>query len=637
MCAVDQFSRLFEPGSIGTMQIGNRIIMAPMATNYAGDDGQATDLMIDHYEQRAKGGVGLIITEGICPDFPRGKGWKNEAGFDDDKYIPGYKLLAEAVHRHGAKIAMQLHHAGRLAHKSFTGIQPVAPSPIQASPDDDMPRELTVDEINDLVKRFALAASRARQCGFDGVEIHGAHGYLICQFISRLSNKRTDEYGGTLPGRARFLLEVIRAAREAVGSDFPLWCRINTEEMGPESISVEELQSVAKMAVTAGCDAISVSVYGLSMFSDQAGALVPFAAAVKKEVSVPVITVGALTPEAGDRVLSEGKADFIAMARALLCDPALPNKLRRDQSDEIVPCIRCLKCLATLMQGEHTQCSVNATLGRGYKYPLPPAPQRKQVLIAGGGPTGMEAARVAALRGHDVTLYDSGGSLGGQLLLGSVPPHKEQLESFRLYLAGQMRKLKVKIEKKRVTAWLVDKVKPDAVVVATGIGSPVMPRIPGLDKLNPVFAADILSGENQAGERVAVIGGGLVGCETALFLAEKGRKVTVIEILPQVMTGLPFLRQMKMIVSLHQQGITLMTGTTCTEALADGLSVCGKDGKSQVIAADTVVIATGSTPDSSLYDSLKGKIAPLYLVGDAVKPRSVYEAVKEGFKAGLEI
>ncbi len=356
MAKPGKFSKLFEPGTIGNMKIRNRIVMPPMATNYAGDDGRVTELMISHYEQRAGGGVGLIITEGICPDFPRGKGWKNEAGIDDDKYMPGFKHLANAVHAQGAKIAMQIHHAGRQASSSFTGVQPVAPSAIPASPGGEVPRELTLDEINDLVNRFALAAGRARDCGFDGVEIHGAHGYLVNQFISRVSNKRTDSYGGDLAGRARFLMEIIGAVRSKVGSGYPVWCRINTEELGPESITIDELQSVARMAVKAGCDAIHVSLFGANTFVDDAGALVPFAEAVKKEVSVPVIAVGFLTPEVANTVVANRRADFVAMGRQLLCDAQLPNKLQQGNLDDITPCIRCLKCTYSLFKGK--ECSV---------------------------------------------------------------------------------------------------------------------------------------------------------------------------------------------------------------------------------------------------------------------------------------
>jgi 2,4-dienoyl-CoA reductase-like NADH-dependent reductase (Old Yellow Enzyme family)/thioredoxin reductase len=635
MAKPGKFSKLFEPGTIGNMKIRNRIVMPPMATNYAGDDGRVSELMISHYEQRAGGGVGLIITEGICPDFPRGKGWKNEAGIDDDKYMPGFKHLASAVHVQGAKIAMQIHHAGRQANSSFTGVQPVAPSAIPASPGGEVPRELTLDEINDLVNRFALAAGRARDCGFDGVEIHGAHGYLVNQFISRVSNKRTDSYGGDLAGRARFLMEIISAVRGKVGSGYPVWCRINTEELGPESITMDELQSVARMAVKAGCDAIHVSLYGANTFVDDAGALAPFAEAVKKEVSVPVIAVGFLTPEVANTVIANRRADFVAMGRQLLCDAQLPNKLQQGNLDDITPCIRCLKCTFTLFKGKSVQCSVNPTVGREYRYPLSRASSAKKVLVAGGGPAGMEAARIAALRGHKVTLYDANVRLGGQLLVGSVPPHKEQIGKFMDYLADQMSQLKVKVEQKALTEELVQKLKPDAVIVATGIALPVVPPIAGMDKISPVFAVDVITGVAQTGEKVAVIGGGEVGCETAELLADRGKKVTVIEMLPQALASSVPLRKAKLLGRLRQKGVVIMANTTCEDVSPEGLNVRGKDGQRQAVPADTIVIATGSKPDKSLYDALQGKVTGLYLVGDAVAPRSILEAVEEGFKAGV--
>ncbi len=635
-----KFSKLFEPGSIGSMKIRNRIVMSPMATNYADNDGKVTDLMIDHYEQRARGGVGLIITEVICPDFPRGKTIINEAGIDDDKYIPGYRRLTEAVHKHGARIAIQLHHAGREAQQSVTGLQPVAPSPILSpSPTGhrDMPRELTADEIHGLVNQFAEAAARAKECGFDGVEIHAAHSYLVNQFISLISNKRTDAYGGDLANRARFLLEIIAAIRSKVGTDFPLWCRINTEELGPGSITLEELQSVAQMAVKAGCDAINVSIYGLRVLPDEAGALVPFAEALKKATDVPVITVGFLTPEVGEKVLAEGRADFIAMGRELLCDAELPNKAQQGRFDEITPCIQCQKCLDRVTKDQNLQCSVNATLGRGYKYPLQQASKSKKIIVAGGGPSGMEAARVAALRGHKVTLYDAGVKPGGQLLIAGIPPHKEQIKKFMDYLTNQVRKLNVKIERKLVTADLVRKLKPDAVIVATGIEAPSVPQIPGLEKIKSVFAGEVLSGRSQTGDKVVIIGGGQVGCETAEFLIEKGKKVTIVEVLPQVMTNVATLRMMNMLMRMYGEQITMLTNTICEEVSAEGVKVCSKDGQRQTIPADTVVIATGSKPDKKLYEALQGSSVELYLIGDAVQPRSVFEAIEEGFKAGMDV
>jgi 2,4-dienoyl-CoA reductase-like NADH-dependent reductase (Old Yellow Enzyme family)/thioredoxin reductase len=636
MAKQDKFSALFEPGTIGNMKIRNRIVMPAMATNYADHEGHVTELMIEHYEQRAMGGVGLIITEGMCPDFPRGKGWSDEAGIDNDKYMPGLKRLANAVHAQGAKLAMQIHHAGREAKSSFTGVQPIAPSVITPSKA-EVPHELTQAEIAELVSKFAMAASRAKDCGFDGVEIHGAHGYLINQFISRFANKRTDNYGGDLANRARFLIDILTAVRSKVGNNFPVWCRINTDELGPESTTVDELQSIARMAVKASCDAINVSINGGNTFTDEAGILIPFAEAVKKEVSVPVIAVGFLTPEIANGAVAAGKADFVAMGRQLLCDAELANKLQNGRLGDITPCIRCLKCTYNLFSGNKVQCSVNATLGRGFKYPLPKGPIAKKVLIAGGGPAGMEAARVAALRGHTVTLYDAGAKLGGQLLTGSIPPHKEQILKFMDYLSGQISKSKISVEHRPLTAELVQKLGPEAVIVATGVALPVAPQIAGIDKIKPVFAVDVITGASLTGEKVVIIGGGQVGCETADLLGAKGVKVTIVEILPQVVGNSVPLRRARLVARLRQQGVVIMTATTCEEVSPEGMKVCGKDGQSQMIPADTVIIATGSKPDKSLYDALQGKVKELYVIGDAAEPRSIYEAIEDGFKAGLAV
>ncbi len=629
------YSKLLEPGSIGTLKIRNRIVMPPMATNFADADGKVTDRMIAHYEQRTRGGVGLIIVEGTCPDFPVGKGWPREAAIDRDECIPGFHTLVEAAHKHGAKIALQIHHGGREAQRSFTGLQPVAPSAIPSSRESDMPRELSVDEIAELVNRFAQAVARARECGFNGVEIHAAHGYLVHQFISQRSNRRTDAYGGSLENRTRFLREIIGAIRGKVGADYPLWCRINAEELGPGSISPEELINVAQMAEKAGCNALHVSVFGLRTITDVAGELLPYAEAVKKAVSIPVIAVGFMSPEIGNQALLEGKADFVSMGRRLLCDADLPEKLKQGRPGDIVPCIQCLQCQNGVANNEGIVCSVNATLGTTITYPLSKASNKKKVLVAGGGPAGMEAARVAALRGHDVTLFDKSEWLGGQLRLAVLPPDKQQIGYFADYLRAQLPKLGVNVENKALTPEIVQKVKPDAVIVATGTASPIIPDIPGLDKVQAVTAADVLTGKSKAGQRVAVIGGGLVGCETAEFLAVQGKQVTIIEILPRILNRIPSLAQTKKFVAITSRGIKIMTKTTCEKVSEEGVTVCLPDSSNKTVPADTVVIATGSKPDRSLYDALQGRVGKLVLIGDAVEPRTVYEAVSEGFKAGI--
>jgi 2,4-dienoyl-CoA reductase-like NADH-dependent reductase (Old Yellow Enzyme family)/thioredoxin reductase len=639
----DEFSKLFEPGYIGRMKIKNRIVMPPMATNYATEDGHVTDLMIHHYEQRAKGGVGLIVVEGTGIDYPGCKGWINEAGIDDDKYIPGLKRLVDAVHREDAKVALQLHHGGREAKQKVAGQQPVAPSPIPA-PGGDAPRELTAAEIETLVDKFAQAAARAKECGFDGVEIHGAHGYLLAEFISSASNKRQDQYGGELANRARFLLEVIRAIRSAVGDDFPVWCRLNGEERGVEGgVTLEETKKVAQMAQDAGCDALHISTYGYGgqatvTFPDKPGGLLPLAEGVKGVVSIPVIAVGSMTPEVAEKALEEGRVDFIAMGRELLCDAELPNKLLKGTLEDIVPCIHCFNCLDKIVvQSKTADCSVNPALGRGPEYGITLVQKPKRVLVAGGGPAGLEVARVAALRGHEVTLYDEGERLGGQMLLACLPPNKERIGDYIDYLTVQMDELDVEVEMgEPVTTDIVKQLNPDALVVATGM-SPAFPEIPGLDKMSPVFAHQVLSDECEVGDSVIMIGGGVVGCETADFLAERGKKVTIIEILPRIAANMILLRRAALLSRLRAKGVVMLSNAHCEEATKAGIVVRTKEGQRETLSAETVVIAAGGRPNNGLYRAFQDKITQTYLIGDAVEPRTILEAVAEGYHIGITL
>lgn len=637
-----KFPRLFQPGRIGSLEVKNRLVMPPMATGLALKDGTVTDRQIDYYAERAGGGAGLVIVEITCVDSPVGKGNVRQIAIDDDQFIPGLSRLAEAIKRNGARAAIQLHHAGRQTSAQWTGHQPVAPSPV-AMPGGEQPRELTLEEIATLVTRFGEAAERAKRAGFDGVEIHGAHCYLICQFLSPLSNRRRDAYGGSLENRARFLLEVVRAVRDRVGKDYPVWCRLSAVEIGGDGgITLEDTLAVAKMAEEAGVDAIHVSAHPVvparrPPMAQPPGAFVPFAEAVKKVVSVPVIAVSRIPPELGEEVIREGKADFIAIGRPLLADPGLPKKVASGRLEDIRPCLYCMTCLDSLYwRKEGVCCTVNPTLGRERECAVQRAESPKKVVVVGGGPGGMEAGRAAALRGHKVILFDDGDELGGQLLLAVKPPFKETIETFRQYLVRGVNKSGVELRlRQRFTADSLARLKPDVVVLATGV-VPVIPQIPGIDGKHVIQAKEVLTGA-ETGELVVVIGGELVGCETALYLAERGRKVTIMRRGPELATKVNQFIRIPLISRLQAKGVAILTGVDYEEITPNGVVIKNAAGERRVIQADTVVLAAGAKPNTELLPFVEGKVAKVLCVGDCVRPRGIREAVEEGFQAGLAI
>jgi 2,4-dienoyl-CoA reductase-like NADH-dependent reductase (Old Yellow Enzyme family)/thioredoxin reductase len=635
-----QFPKLFEPGRIGSLELKNRLVMPPMATNYALKNGEVTQRQIDYYEERAKGGIGLIIVEVSCVDSPVGKGMVRQIAIDDDKFISGLSKLAKAIKRHGAGAAIQLHHAGRQASSKITGHQPVAPSPIPGS-EGEKPRELTPEEIAALIARFAAAAERATKAGFDGVEIHGAHGYLISQFLSPLSNHRHDTYGGSVENRARLLTDIIKASRERIGKDYPLWCRLSAMEISADGgITPEETQIVARLAEKTGVDAIHVSAHQVGPARRPPMAqppcnFVPYAQAVKEVVSVPVIAVSRIPPEIAEDVIRDGKADFVSIGRQLLVDPSLPQKAQAGKIEDVRPCIYCLTCLDSISwRREGVCCVVNPTLGRERDFELKPAKSPKKVVVVGGGPGGMEAARVAVLRGHKVVLFDEGEELGGKLLLAAKPPFKGTLETFRQYLVKQVTKLGVELRlRQKFTVGMAKELKPDVVVLATGV-TPLIPQIPGIRSKKVIQASQVLMGA-ETGERVVVIGGELVGCETALLLMERGKKVTIMRRGPELATKVHRLIREPMLARLKYKGASILTGVEYQEIRDASVVIKTATGEKKIIEADTVVLAAGAVPNTELRDALKGKVAQVLSVGDCVEPRSIMEAVEEGFRAGL--
>ena len=643
------FPSLFSPGTIGMLETKNRVVMPPMVRNYADENGLVTPKYLAHIKRVAKGGVGTIILEA---SFIRsdGKGFSHELGLHTDDVIPGLKQLVQAAHAQGAVIGPQLYHAGRQTSSQTTGMQPIAPSPIPDSTINEMPRSLNVEEIRDIVNAYAQAARRSKEAGCDFVEIHGAHGYLITQFLSPFSNTRDDEYGGSEEGRLRFATEVVQAVREAVGSGFPVIMRISADEMVPNGLTLEDSAMISKRLEELGVDAIHVSSsnyasfnrgYMIAPMSMPDGLQVPLAEWIKNCVSIPVIAVGKIrSPTMADDIIRTGKADFVAIGRSLLADPDWPKKAQDGRIDQIRNCIACNEgCITRLFSNQDVWCTVNPETGREEEFAKSLSEVKKHVFIAGGGPAGMEAARIAALRGHRVVLIEERDHLGGALLLASMSPKRPGWSELRDYLVGEMKRLGVDVRLgTKATAELAKKEGAEVAIVAIG-ASQFPPAIPGIKSKNVVLSRDLLEGKARIhGERVVVMGGGTSGAQIADFLSQRDYDVTIVTAGREIAKGAAVVIRDLMLDRLRQRGVKMLTGTRIMEITKDKVLIVGPGNSDDLpgeLSADTVVASTGAKPNDSLAEELRKVVKQVFVVGDAVEPRDVTYAMLEGARAGL--
>lgn len=639
------YSALFSPGQIGSLKVKNRLVMPPMVLNYADTNGLVTKRYVDHIERVARGGVGTIVLEAsyIRQD---GKGFVNELGVHDDACLPGLKKLVAAAHAHGAAIGIQLYHAGRQTSFKTTGTQPVAPSPLPDPTINELPRELTVSEISELVGAYGKAAARAKAAGLDFVEMHGAHGYLITQFLSPFSNRRTDAYGGTAQKRMRFVMEAYTAVRQAVGSNFPVTIRLSGEEMVEGGLTLLDTLAIGKRLEEAGIDAVHVSAGNYASY--MRGYMIPpmampdatlayLASAMKGALKIPVIAVAKIRdPKLAEKILKSGGADFIAVGRTLLADPEWPNKVREGRLEEINPCIACNQgCISRLFAQQDVWCTVNPETGREGEF-AKPAKGKKTVVVVGGGPAGLSAAKTAAQRGHRVILYEKNAKLGGQLFAAEAAPHRHGWKELRTAIVRDVRRLGVEVRLNTECSPERAKAdKPDAVILAMG-STASKPKIPGIGRTNVVTSRDLLEGRAKAKGNVVVVGGGCAGAQTAEYLAERGHAVKIVEAAGAIASDAPVDDRFLLLARLNRLKVKIHTETALMSIGPKSVTVESPAG-SKMLPADTVVLCLGSFPTDGVTSEFKAFVKEVTVVGDAVSARRVTDAVAEGALAALAL
>lgn len=650
----EHYPHLFRPGKIGSLETSNRIVMAPVATNYASETGGVTPALIEFYERRAAGGVGLIIVENSCVDYPAGKGGATQLRLDDDSFIPGLSRLVDAVHHHHSRICIQINHSGPSGPAEKTmGQGPVGASDINFSPVLAPPRPLDLREIETIIEKYASAVLRAKKAGFDTVELHAGHCYLIAHFMSPFTNNRTDEYGGDFDRRLNFPVRIIRRCRELVGHDYPIMVRLSGDEFLEGGRGLEESKKVARVFEKETINAIHVTVGTHASVHPsgtctadpvgyEQGWRVYTAEALKSVVDIPVIAVGVIRePWFAEQVLADGRADFIAIGRGLVADPDWVEKAALGDSEAIRICISCNEgCIRRRgMMDLPIKCAINAEVGRPERFRAGPVTDGpKRVLVVGGGPGGMEAARVAKMRGHDVTLWEKTGRLGGQLLLASVPDFKRKLTFLVSYLAHQMDRLGIPVELNReATLESIKAFAPDAVILATGAG-PIRPAMLKAD--NPMLKTidDLLRQDYCGnGSKITIMGGGVKGAELALYLAQCGEKVTIVEMMDQVATDIEPISRRDLLARLESRQVRILTGTRILSCEENGIWVENALKGVYFIKSDQAVSCLGYQSENELMTRLTDESWPVYAVGDCVKPRMILNAITEAYEAASKV
>ncbi len=638
-----KYNKLFTPIAINGCTIPNRMAVTAMVVSLCTDEGYATDRYVKYHEEKAKGGYGLIITEDYAVNRNAG-GYRHVAGLYCDDQIEGHRAMTDAVHAHGAKVFCQLYHAGRQAsHDVNGGMQPVAPSPIPSPWNREMPRELTIEEIHQIARDFGAAAKRAKEAGFDGVEIHAGNGYLIAGFMSFYENKRTDEYGGCFTNRMRFAHEVYDEVRCAVGPDFPVTVRFSAVEETASGRAIAESRMIAKMFEEWGMDAINCSngVYSSHIAGQVATSFLPNAwtignaAELKKIVDIPVLGVNRINdPMMADQLIDMGYCDMVGIARGSLADPHMPEKACEERLDEINYCIGCLQgCTSASICQIPVRCLVNPGVGREYELTYERANPTKRVLVVGGGIAGMQAAIAAARRGHDVTLWEADSGLGGQFIAACYPPAKGNYITYLRYLVGEVDRNSVNVElEKPATAADIRAFGADKVIIATG-AAPKVPDIKGIDKPHVIYPEEILRGTRNPEGRIVILGGGSNGVETAAHLADLERGDITVVARRYAIADREGARQIPLRRFCEEHWVHFLLGRQIVEITDEGV-VLSHEGNETLQPADWIVIAMGYESRNELVAELSDLGDALVVIGDAVEPRDALIAGEEGLQAG---
>lgn len=636
------YPAIFSKKKINTMTLQSRVLMGSMHLGLEGVEG-GTDKLIAFYSRRASEHIGLIVTGGVAVNA-EGAGGSSFMKIYCDEDVEDLKRLTAAVHEKGGKIALQLFHAGRYAYKAETGIQPVAPSAIRSPINPDTPRALSSDEVLETIKAFGEGAKRAKEAGFDAVEIMGSEGYLINQFISPVTNQRDDDWGGSFEKRIRFPLAVVNSVREAVGSDYPVIFRISGLDLIDNSTTEEETLILAKELETAGVDALNV---GIGWHESQVptismkvprGYFVPVATKMKEVVSIPVIASNRINnPNDAEDILREGKADFVSMARPFLADPELLTKAKEGRVEEINTCIACNQaCLDHIFSGQFASCLVNPEAGRELELTLNPASKKKKIFVIGAGPAGLEASRTAAKRGHEVTLIDEKADIGGQLNYARIVPLKQEFNETIRYYTVMLKKLGVNLQlNRRIEADDPILQEADEIIIATGI-VPRTPDFPGVQQENVLSYREVFEGKLPEGKEIVIIGGGGIACDLSFFLMSKGDySITLLQRSKAFARGIGKTTRWATLMELYQKGVKML-GEIQYKKIEGNDIYLEKDGEEIKLSADTFILASGQLPNNSLYEQLKERYPHVHIIGGAKlaseldAKRAIYEGTIVG-------